>query len=164
MSRYFVKKFRHFGKTIVVCRGVTRLDGAWGEKQVWRPYVRTWGLFGNKCTVLKQVLYDIVLTFWSPAMIRRPGNCAALLPSLRLWCYSTKIRKFSENKQIFKSERHELLFREHLQFSNTIAYRMDLAQTVNKGYWRQFKFLRVGFVSLQILPHAFFRRGPVLFC
>jgi len=41
---------------------------------------------------------------------------------------------------------------------------MDLAQTVNKGYWRHFKFLRVVFVSLQILSHAFFRRGPVLFC
>ena len=26
------------------CRGVTRLDGARGIKQVWRPHVRTWGL------------------------------------------------------------------------------------------------------------------------
>jgi len=108
--------------------------------------------------------YDIVVTFWPPAMIWRPGDCAPLLLSLRLWCYSIKIRKFSENKQIFKFERHELLFRVHLQFSNTIAYRMYRAQTVNKGYWRHFKFLRVVFVPLQILPHAFFRRGPVLFC
>jgi len=97
-------------------------------------------------------------------MIRLQGNCAPLLLSLRLWCYSIKIRKFSENKQIFKSQRHELLFREHLQFSNTIAYRMDLAQTVNKSYWGHFQFLRVVFVSLQILSHALFRRGLVLFC
>jgi len=110
---------------------------------------------------LEKSAYDIVVTFWPPTMIRRPGNCAPLLLSLRLWCYSIKIRRVSENKKIFKSERHELLFREHLQFSNTIAYRMDLAQTVNKGYWRHFKLLRVVFVSLQILPHAFFRRGPV---
>jgi len=44
------------------------------------------------------------------------------------------IGKISENKQIFKSERHELLFHEHLQFSKTI--RLDLAQTANKGCWR----------------------------
>jgi len=28
----FVNKFCHFGKTNVLCRGVTRLDGAWGKK------------------------------------------------------------------------------------------------------------------------------------
>ena len=31
-----------------------------------------------------------------------------------------KIGTFSENKQIFKSERHQPLFHEHLQFPNTI--------------------------------------------
>jgi len=148
-----------------MCRGITRwLDGAWGEKQVWRPHVRTWGLFGNKCTVLKKVLMTLLWLFGLPQWFGARGIAPPLLLSLRLWCYSTKIRKFSENKQIFKSKRHELIFREHLQFSNAIAYRMDLAQTVNKGYWGHFKFLRVVFVSLQILPHAFFRRGPVLFC
>jgi len=65
---------------------------------------------------------DIVVTFRSPAVIRRPRNCAPCTPSLRLWCYSIKIGKFSENKQIFKSERHELLFHEHLQFSRTIRH------------------------------------------
>ena len=35
------------------------------------------------------------------------GNCAPLPPSLRLWCYAIKIGKYSEDKQIFKSERHE---------------------------------------------------------
>ena len=120
--------------------------------------------FRKQMYYLEKSAYDVVVTFWLPATIRRLGNCAPLLLSFHLWCYSIKIRKFSENKQIFKSERDELLFREHLKFSNTIAYRMDLAQTVNKGYWRHFKFLRLVFVSLQILPHAFFRRGPVLFC
>jgi len=37
------------------------------------------------------------------------------------WC-AIKIGNFSENEQIFKSERHELLFQEHLQFSNTIRH------------------------------------------
>jgi len=40
-------------------------------------------------------------------------------------------------------------------------YGIDLAQTANKIYWWHFRFLRVVFVSLLILPHAFFRRGPV---
>jgi len=40
-------------------------------------------------------------------------------------------------------------------------YGMDLAQTASKGNWRHFRFLRVVFVSLLILPHAFLRCGPV---
>jgi len=31
-------------RRIVAFRGVTRLNGARGKKQVWRPHVRTWGL------------------------------------------------------------------------------------------------------------------------
>jgi len=46
-------------------------------------------------------------------------------------------------------------------FSFRTQYGMDLAQTANKGSWRHFKFLRVVFVSLLILSHTFFRRGPV---
>jgi len=42
-------------------------------------------------------------------------------------------------------------------FRTQQAYRLDLTQTANKGYWRHFKYL----VSLLILPHAFFRRGPM---
>jgi len=42
--------------------GVTRLDGARGKKQVWRPRVRAWGLFGSKCrpTVLKEVFVTLL--------------------------------------------------------------------------------------------------------
>jgi len=29
------------GNRRVEIRGVTRLDGAWGKKQVWRPHVQT---------------------------------------------------------------------------------------------------------------------------
>ena len=97
---------------------------------------------------------DIVVTFWSPAVIRCPGNCAPLPPSLRLWCYSIEIGKFCENKQIFKSERHELLFHEHLQFSNTIRH--GSCTGCEQRLWGHFTFLRVVFVSLLCLPHAFF--------
>jgi len=79
-------------------------------------------LFRKQMYCFEKSACNIVVTFWSPAVIRRQGNCAPLPPSLRLWCYATKIGKFSENKQIFKSERHELVFHEHLQFSNTIRH------------------------------------------
>jgi len=40
----FVNKFCHSSSTIVMCRGVTRLAGAWDKKKVWGPHIRTWGL------------------------------------------------------------------------------------------------------------------------
>ena len=59
--------------------------------------------------------------FWLPQWFGVRG--IFLLPhSLRLWCYAIKIGKCSENKQIFISKRHELLFHKHLQFSNTIRH------------------------------------------
>jgi len=76
--------------------------------------------FGSKCfeiNCFEKSAYDIVGTFWPPTVIRCPGNCDYLPPSLRLWCYAIKIGKYSESKQIFKSECHE-----HLQFSNTIRH------------------------------------------
>ena len=105
---------------MAMCRGVTRLDGAWGKKHVWRPHVRTCGL-PKANVVLKNCLWHCC-PFWSPRMIQRPGNCALLPHSLRLWCYAIKIGKCSENKHIFISKCHELLFHKHLQFSNTIRH------------------------------------------
>ena len=67
----------------ITARGITRLDGARGKKQVWRPHVRTWGL--SEANVLHWSTCDIVRTFWRPPRsfgaliaIRCPGNCAAL--------------------------------------------------------------------------------------
>jgi len=63
------------------CRGVTRLDGARGKKQIWRPHVRTWGLL--EANVLHWSISDIVRSFRLPPQsfgafiaIWRPGNCA----------------------------------------------------------------------------------------
>ena len=103
-----------------MCRGVATLDGAWGKKQVWCFHVRTWDLSEANVLFWKSA-YGIAVTSWPPAVIRPPRNCAPLAPSLRLWCNAIKIGKFSEKKQIFKTERHEILFHEHLQFSNTIS-------------------------------------------
>jgi len=113
--------------------------------------------FGSKCFEIycfEKRACDIVGTFWLPAVIRRPGSCDSLPPSLRLWCYAIKIRKFSEINQIFKSECHE-----HLQFSNTIRHRSCTD-------WQQillgaFQVSSCSLVPLLCLPHEFFRRGPV---
>ena len=106
-----------------MCRDVTRLDGAWGEETSLAAACSNLRSFGNKCTVLKKSTYDIVVAFRPQQWFGALGIVPSCPPSLRLWCYSIKIGKISENKHIFKSERHELLFREHLQFSNTIRHR-----------------------------------------
>jgi len=76
-------------------------------------------------------------------------------------CYVSDVMhknwKCSENKQIFISKCHELLFHKHLQFSNTIRHGFC---TDCKGCC-QFRFLLVVFVSHLCLPHAFFWREPV---
>jgi len=64
-------------------RGATRLDGARGKKQLWRPHVRAWGL--SEANVLhwrKHLWYcwDIRRPpqsqwFGAPIVIRRRGNC-----------------------------------------------------------------------------------------
>ena len=78
--------------------------------------------FGSKCSVLKNVLMTL-LGIFSPHSDSVLGELCPLAPSLRLRCHAMKIWKFSESKQIVKSERHELLFHEHLQFSSTIRHR-----------------------------------------
>ena len=71
-----------------------------------------------------------------------------------------KIGKISENKQIFKSERHVLLFHAHLQFSNTIRHGSCLDRQLK--LLAAFRIFRAFFVSLLCLAKAFFRRRPVL--
>ena len=44
-----------------MCRGVTRL-GAWDKKKVWRPHIRTWGLWETNVQFSKSA-YGIVVSF-----------------------------------------------------------------------------------------------------
>ena len=48
----------------ITARGITRLDGARGKKQAWRPCVQTWGL--PEANVLHWSSCDIVRTFRRP--------------------------------------------------------------------------------------------------
>ena len=52
-----------FGLSTGMSRGVTRLDGAWGKKQVWRPPCSNLGSFGSKHAVLKKVLVTLLGNF-----------------------------------------------------------------------------------------------------
>jgi len=70
---------------LFVCRGVTKLDGTRGKKQVWRPMFEP-EVF-RKYSVLKKVLVcDIFGTFRRPPAIRRlhsnlaPGELCPLCP------------------------------------------------------------------------------------
>ena len=122
-----------------------------------------WNKFATPCSNLRfseaNVLFcksahDIVGTFWTPAVIRRPRNCAPFPPSLRLWWYAMKIGKISESKQIFNSERQE-----HLQFSKAIRH--GSFTDCQRRLLAACQVSSCSFVSLPCLPHAFLRCGPV---
>jgi len=108
MVRRFRKQTSPFWLDNRDVQGLTRLDGAWGMKQVWRLHVRTWGL-SEIIYCIEENAYDIVTS--SP--LRWVGSRGIVPPCPHSWC-AIKIGKFSENKQILKSEPHELLFHEHL--------------------------------------------------
>jgi len=109
--------------------------------------------FGSKCTVLKKVLMTLLGLFGPPQWFGARGFVPPA-PSLRLWCYAMKIGKFSESKQIFKSERHE-----HLQFSNTIP--PGSCTDCQQGLLAAFQVYLCSFVSRLCLPPVFFPRGSV---
>ena len=86
-----------------MCRGVTRLDGAWGKKQIWRTHVRTTGL--SKANVLFwKIAYDITVTFGPPSDSAPGELCPHLYPLLhgRIFHYSNYIIIFLS--KILKSQ------------------------------------------------------------
>jgi len=67
-------------------RCVTRLDGARGKKQIWRPMLEP-EVCRKQMYCIEESTCDNVGTFQRPppAVIRRPGNCARLVPLLCPW-------------------------------------------------------------------------------
>ena len=64
-------------------RGVTRLNGAGGKKQVWRRRVRTWGLSEANLLYWRKYLwhcwgFSVIIDL----VIRRQGSCAPLATPL----------------------------------------------------------------------------------
>jgi len=63
----------HHSRYSPCIRGVTRLDGARGKKQVWRPHDWNWRL--SEANVLyEESSCDIVETFWRPHNDSAPGK------------------------------------------------------------------------------------------
>ena len=70
-------------------RGVTRLDGTWGKKQVWQPHIRSWGLSEANIVYWRKYL-TLLWLFGGPRSDMAPSNSAPgelypLPPSLRPW-------------------------------------------------------------------------------
>ena len=85
-------------ESAVASRGVTKLDGVRGKKQLWRPHVRTWGLSEANLLHWRKYLWHCWNSsappavirrppewFGTPMVIRRPGNCAPLVPLVMSW-------------------------------------------------------------------------------
>jgi len=121
-GRYFCKQISplYLDNRVVQRRNEVR----WrlGKETSLAPPCSNLRSFGSKFIVLKKVFMTLLWLFGPRQWFGARRSVPRCHPSLRLWCYSIKIGKFSENKQIFKSERHELLFHEHLQFSSTILH------------------------------------------
>jgi len=73
MGRYFYKQISPFWLDNRDVQGVTRLDGAWGKKQVWRPHVRTWGLSEANVLLWKKCLWHCC-DFLVPSSDSAPGE------------------------------------------------------------------------------------------
>jgi len=72
-----------------VSRGVTRLDAAWDNKQVWRPRIRAWGL-SEANLLLKKVLATLLGLFCArgiapPCPIGTPLAVRLFMFVLILW-------------------------------------------------------------------------------
>jgi len=91
----FVNKFPHFGETIMMCIVQGRNEIRWGpgQERSLPPPCSDLRSFGSKCTVLKKCAYNIVRTFWPPAVIRRPGDCAPFPPLVASPVLCNKNRK-----------------------------------------------------------------------
>jgi len=92
--------------------------------------------------------YDIVGTFWSPAVIRRPAICVPCSPRYVSGVMQLKSENFPKaNKFSSPNVMNICNFR--------TQYCLDLAQTANKGYWRHFRFIRVVLCHVYASPRVF---------
>jgi len=103
MGRYFCEQISPFWLDNRDVQGRNEVRWRLGKDTSLPPPCSNPRSFGSKCTVLKQVLTTFLRHF-CPRSYSAPGELCPLVTSL-----------------VFKTERHELLFHEHLQFSNTIG-------------------------------------------
>jgi len=107
MGRYFCKQISSFWLDNRDVQERNEVRWRPGKERSLAPPCANLRSFGSKCrpTVLKKVVTTLLWLF-APCSDSAPAKLFPLDLSLRLWCYAIKIGKFSENKQIFNSERH----------------------------------------------------------
>jgi len=133
-----------------MCRGVTRLDDAWGKTSL-APPCSNLRPCGSKCTVLKKVLMTLWL-FGPPQWFGIRGIEPPCPLSLRLlWC-AIKIGKIP--KIINFSIPNIMTFYSMNICNFRTQYGIGLTQTANKGYWRHFGLFRVFCAIFMLVPRV----------
>ena len=155
MGRYFCKQIWPFWLDNRDVQECNKVKWHLGKETSLAPPCPNLRSYGSKH--FEKSACDIVMTFGDSA----PGELCRLSPSLRLWRYAIKSENFPKINKFSSPNVMNFYSMNICNFRTQSAYGMDLAQTANKRYCRHFKFLCVVFVSLLMLPHAFFRRGPV---
>ena len=116
-----------------MCRGATRLDGARGKKQVWRPMFEP-EVFRKQMYCIEESAYDIVVTFWSPAVIRRQAKCAPLPPlvtSLVLPILANLVMEDIENKAMSEFHHPPKVWKRYVDDTFVVIKREYLQQFFN---------------------------------
>ena len=130
-----------------------------GQETSLTPLCSNLMSLGSKCAVLKKCLWhccDFLVTSSDLA----PGEFCSLAPLVTSLVLFNQTRKIFRKYKIFKSERDELLFHEHLQFSNIIRHG---SCTDCQERLPAFHVFSCSFCVITMpCPMRFFRRGPVL--
>ena len=88
---------------IVASRDVTRLDGARGKKQLWRPHVRTWGLSEANVLYWREYMWRCWGFSALPAVIRRPVSCAP-------FCYDPWLQGTFKLREVYRGKSASAFF------------------------------------------------------
>jgi len=121
----------------------------------------TYFLWSNDIDIINSILFQIVCDWYFDTgwRVSWQTNFAIFGRHSR---YVIQIGKIAENKQIFKSERRELLLHAHLQFSNTIQH--GSCTDWQQGLQAAFRFFRVFLCHFYACPTRFFGADLCLFC
>jgi len=134
----FVNKFRHFGYTIVMCIVQGRNEVRWrlGQETSLLHPCSNLRSFGSKCSTFKKVLMTLLGLFAPQQWFDTWGIVPSCpIATSLVFCKWKSERFLKANKFSSPKVMNICNFR--------TQYRMDLAQTANKGYWRHFRFIRV---------------------
>jgi len=155
---------------IVTCavQGATRLDGARGHKQAWRPYIRNWGLSEAYVLYWRKYLWHCwdfsappqpmgaPTLVWRPHSDSAPGNCTSLAPprcapgavSHRFLCCYSNMRKVQINFLTWKWL-HDPWHIIQIEIKSKIALKIS-------GYWASLKGKPATLATFQTHALTFF--------